>query len=741
MFDDAILFKRKHARLAIAAPLVIALVSEAALLCAVAFVAWSSDRSLAVQQHGEISAYVGQILKEEQKSTLDYALWDELAEAVASDPVDREFLVEDFATATKVYADATTTAILGADGRAIFVAKGDEEAGDNWYRQNCPRCDAIAARVQTALAGPKSGFFTYSVSDTYSARKELPADFPAAVEFVLYDGAPAIVSAAPVDVEDPGSRSDGPHPVAVVLAPFETAWMKDMRTDTGIASLRLAPVGDVASDEGIVLTASADGTPIGRLEWDRTTPAMDLLLRLAPFGLAFAVVFTAVVVALSRWLKRMAVDQVAGEALGTHHATHDTLTGLGNRAYLAAQLDVVLPQVREAGRSAALLLLDLDGFKGVNDTYGHAAGDDLICQFADRLVRELPAGCRIARLGGDEFAVLMPSIANRQEAEAVGARVLVLARTPFDVDGVEARVGCSVGVALAPEQATDRSDWMRKADIALYRAKGEGRNRVRVFANEFDQRARERREAEERLRAALADTDRFDIVYRPIVSLTDGSAAIRGREAILHLREPDGRRIAAKAMIRMAEEEGLSAEIGSFVLRRVAMDAPRFAGEPIRIAAPPGEVADPAFADRVLMILDETGLPARRLEIALSDGLQHAASPEALRQLTRLRAAGVGLCLDGFGAGYANLSQLRALPLDRIRIAPTLVRGVAASPEARYIVAAVVDLARSLGLEVAADGVERPEELAVLRSLGCTEVPGAAPAARLAESLSEAAAA
>ncbi len=450
-------------------------------------------------------------------------------------------------------------------------------------------------------------------------------------------------------------------------------------------------------------------------------------MRISPITFGFHIVFTGLVLALSRWLKRMAVDQVAGEALGTHHATHDALTGLGNRVYLGGQLDVVLPRVREAAGSAALLLLDLDGFKGVNDTHGHAAGDDLIRQFADRLVRGLPRTYKIARLGGDEFAVLIPDLAGPEEAETAATRVLTLARAPFDIDGTEARVGCSVGIAFAPEQAVDRSDWMRKADIALYRAKAEGRNRYRVFAPEFDQRVRERRDAEESLRAALADTGRFEIVYRPILSLSDGATTIRGREAVLHIRDAAGRLVAAKSMIRMAEEAGLSAEVGSHVLRRVAADAARFGNEPIRITAPPGEVAASDFADRVLMILDETDLPPRRLEIALTDGLQHAASRDVLQQLSRLRAAGISLCLDGFGAGYANLSQLRALPLDRIRIAGTLVRGVGSSPGARYILAAVADLAHSLGLQVAAGVVEQPEELLTLRDLGCTEVLGSSP--------------
>ncbi len=724
MFDDTIFFKRKHARLAIAAPLVIAVIAQLAMVAAVVFVAWSSDRNLAARQHDTVENYLEMVLAEERKSVLDYALWDKLVDALAELPEKSAFLVDDFASNTSTYSDAITAAIVAPDGRTLFVSHGDEEADPTWYAENCPRCDAVVAAVQKMATLKNTSFKKYDVAESYSARPELPDDFPVVAEFADLGGEPVVVTAAPIARETPSERGDGPYRVLVEVIPLEKSWMKDMRTDTGISTLRLAAPN---TPGGVPVVATANGATIGKLVWEHTTPAADLLFRISPITLGFHVVFTGLVLALSRWLKRMAVDQVAGEALGTHHATHDALTGLGNRVYLGGQLDIALPMIREAGRTAALLLLDLDGFKGVNDTYGHAAGDDLIRQFADRLVRGLPRECRIARLGGDEFAVLMPSIAQQSEAEAAATRVLALARAPFDIDGTEARVGCSVGIAFAPAQAIDRSDWMRKADIALYRAKGEGRNRYRVFAPEFDQRVRERREAEESLRAALADTGRFEIVYRPILSLSEGAPTVRGREAVLHIRDAGGRLVAAKSMIRMAEEAGLSAEVGSYVLRRVASDAARFGNETIRVTAQPGEVASQDFADRVLMIIDETDLPPRRLEIVLTDGLQHAASRETVQQLSRLRAAGIGLCLDGFGAGYANLSQLRALPLDRIRIAGTLMRGVATSPGARYILTAVVDLAHSLGLQVSAGLVDRPEELLMLRDLGCTEVLGAAP--------------
>lgn len=725
MLDDAILLKRKHARLAIVAPLVIAVIAELALVAAVVLVAWSGDRDLADLQRRTLASYLDQILRLEAQSTLDYAVWNDLVDNLGPSPKDPGFLDGRFLLNIHTYGSAETAAVLDAGGTPVWVSHDDERADAAWYADHCPRCDALAAAVRDRAARPDSAFRTLALTQPYAERPDLPADFPVAVEFAESDGHPVVVVAAPIARENPAERGSGPYPVLVTVVPFSETYMKDIRTDTGIASARLAS----PDEPGVPLRAGADGRVLAVVAFDRSTPAMDLVLRFAPLGLAFLALFTGLVVALVRWLHRTTVNQVAGEALGAHHATHDPLTGLGNRSYLAAELDLALGAAQEARVPAARLLIDLDGFKGINDTHGHGAGDELIRQFADRLVRGLPAECRIARLGGDEFAVLVPTVDDEAALDALAGKVLALARTPFDLDGIEGRIGCSVGVALAPDQALDRGEWMRKADVALYRAKGDGRNRARRFAPALDQRVRERRSAEDGLRAALADADRFSVRYRPVCALAADPPVPVAYRADLGWHDPGGRVVSARAMTRAAEETGLSAELGTVLLRKVAADAPRWPGHAIIVAAAPTEVCDPTFADRILMILDEADLPPHRLEIALTDGLRHATSRESLRQLFRLRGAGVTISLDGFGAGFANLTQLRALPLDRITIAGTLVRGIAASAEQRHILTAVVDLARSLGLQVGVDGVDEAEQLAVLKAAGCHRAAGAALAA------------
>lgn len=720
MSDDTILFKRRHARLAIAAPLAIAVLAQVALVATVWYVAVSSDRDLAERQRAIVADYVADILEVERQATLDFAIWTDLADAYAAG--DRGFLDGRLLSNLATYSSIVTAAIFDASGRPAWVAAGDAVSDAAWLADHCPRCEAAVGEVRRKLAGPDPLMDSFELTTAFDRREPVPPSFPLAAEFTVLEGEPVVVVAAPIAREKAADRR-GPYPTLVTVVPIGEAYVKSLRKDTGIATARLAPPGTGAG--GVPIVAGADGAPIADVVWDRETPASDLLFRLAPAAGVFMLLFTGLVTALVRWLKRMAVDQAAGEALGTHHATHDPLTGLGNRAFLAVELDDALSGLAETGDTAGLLLIDLDGFKGVNDTHGHAAGDELIRQFADRLVHALGEEARIARLGGDEFAILLPRLAADDAAETTAQRILALARRPFDLDGIEGRVGCSIGIALAPRDAADRTDWLRKADIALYRAKSDGRNRFRVFAPEFDHRVREKRSIEDRLRAALADTSRFEVAWQPVYAVADGTTPV-GMEARLNWRDDAGRPVSTRAMARAAEEVGLTAELGTVLLRKVCADAARWPDRVVTVNVPPSEVSDPSFADRVLMVIDGGELSAGRLEIELSDGLQLAHSREALRQLARLRAAGVRLSLDGFGAGYANLSRLRALPLDQIKIAPTLVRGISGSAEARHIVGSVVALARSLGFAVAVEGVDRPADLLVLRSLGVARVQGAA---------------
>lgn len=724
MNEETTLWKRKHARLAIAAPLVIAIAAQLALMAAVMFVAWKSDHDLFERQRRTLADYYQDLLVWEGQSTLDLAIWDELVDALESDPMDAEWMTDHFAESVATYASTVTAAILDSEGKPLWVAADGTVADLSWYADACPRCTEMARAVATKAADPKSGFRSFELATRYADRPPLPPEFPVALEVSALDGRPVVVVAAPIARSDPGERAAGPYPILLTVVDVADTYIKDIVKETGIAGVRLEMPDPAAT--GVPIHATADGRLIANLVWDRVTPAQDLLKSLTPIAALFMALFTGLVVALVRWLRRMAVDQVAGEALGNHLATHDPLTGVGNRAFLAVELDRMLPHAQETGTAAALILIDLDGFKGVNDTHGHATGDELIRQFSDRLVQGLPATCRVVRLGGDEFAILVPDMTDRAVAHKLAADILAYARAPFELEGIEARIGCSVGIAFAPDHALDRSELLRKADVALYRAKSDGRNRACVFSADLDDRVREHRTAEENLRAALADGSRFAVVYEPVHALGSDAAQPCGMEASLRWRNAAGRLVSARAMRRAAEETGLVSELGTFVLRQVCRDAARWPERVMTVDVSPLEVADPNFADRVLMVLDGADMAPARVELELTDGLQHANSREALRQLNRLRSAGVRLSLDNFGAGYANLTQLRALPLTQIKIAAGLVRGLSGSAESRHIVQALVDLGRSSGLTVAAEGVDSPTQLAFLKSGGCQRVQGRA---------------
>jgi diguanylate cyclase (GGDEF)-like protein/PAS domain S-box-containing protein len=407
------------------------------------------------------------------------------------------------------------------------------------------------------------------------------------------------------------------------------------------------------------------------------------------------------------------------------HAHQDALTGLPNRVLLADRLEQALARARWTKRHVAVLLLDVDRFKAVNDNYGHDVGDLLLRGVAQRLTGCVRDGDTVARLGGDEFAVILNDVASRDDVAQLAHKIFDSMRDAFTVGGRELSVTASIGVSLYPGDGDTGPLLLKRADAALYRAKAGGRNGYQ-FYTEHEAKTLKKRGVEAQLKRAL-ERDEFLLAYQPQVDLSSG--AIRGMEALVRWRRPSGQIVAPLEFIPLLEETGMIVEVGEWVLRNAcqAMRALRDAGEaPGRIAVNISlrEIRQAGFAGRVEQALDESDLAPELLELELSEAVLGEDVRSTVATLEALHALGVRLAVDGFGAGYSSIHYLRRLPFDALKIDRSFVREVPADGEDAAIVKAIISVAHSIDLETVAEGIERDDQLRFVGDLGCHAAQG-----------------
>ena len=403
-------------------------------------------------------------------------------------------------------------------------------------------------------------------------------------------------------------------------------------------------------------------------------------------------------------------------------AHHDALTLLPNRVLFHERLDEALARVRRHGESLAVHCLDLDHFKGVNDTLGHPIGDDLLKAVAQRLGACLRDSDLVARLGGDEFAIVQSPLRDPNEASALANALIETVSRPYEVRGHEVVVGASIGIALAPADGEASDALLRNADMALYRAKAEGRGTAHFFEPEMDRRIQARRILELDLRKAFAHGE-FELYYQPLINLS--SNGVSGFEALLRWRHPERGMVAPAEFIPLAEEIGLIVPLGEWVLRTACSEAVKWpTALKIAVNLSPAQFRSRGVVQAVLTALAYSGLPADRLELEITELVLLGETDVNLATLHQLREIGVRISMDDFGTGYSSLSYLRCFPFDKIKIDRSFVRDLSERPDCLAIIRAVAGLGTSLGIATTAEGVETQEQLDRLRAEGCTEVQG-----------------
>ena len=404
-----------------------------------------------------------------------------------------------------------------------------------------------------------------------------------------------------------------------------------------------------------------------------------------------------------------------------HMALHDALTNLPNRLFFRQEVE---KRVAHLGcdQILAVLCLDLDNFKEVNDTLGHPFGDKLLCQVGERLRGCLGEGDSVARLGGDEFAILHGRAAPDGNASALLQRIIKVIAAPFDLDGHQVVIGVSIGVSVAPADGVDPDQLIKNADMALYRVKVEGRGKYRLFEPEMDARLQARRALEMDLRKAIVSGE-FELCYQPLVNLE--SEEISSFEALIRWNHPERGVVMPDEFVALAEETALIVPIGEWVVRRACAEAATWPGE-VRVAVnlSPVQFRSPGLVETVVSALARSGLASERLQLEITESVMLLNTQSTLDTLHRLRALGVRISMDDFGTGYSSLSYLRSFPFDKIKIDRSFVRDLASNKESRAIIRAVVKLGLRLGMSTTVEGIETQEELDHMKREGCTEGQG-----------------
>ncbi|HEX4554334.1 MAG TPA: EAL domain-containing protein [Xanthobacteraceae bacterium] len=404
-----------------------------------------------------------------------------------------------------------------------------------------------------------------------------------------------------------------------------------------------------------------------------------------------------------------------------HMAHHDALTNLPNRVLLRERLEQALVDVRRGGQ-LAVLYLDVDHFKSINDTLGHAIGDELLKAVAGRLHGCLRESDTIARLGGDEFAIIQTGFGQLSEVAGLASRIREVITPPYELDGHQVPADVSIGISIAPNDAIEPDQLLKNADMALYRSKSDGRGTFRFFAPEMDDRVKARRTLELDLRKAIANGE-FELYYQPLVNL--GNQKISCCEALLRWHHPHRGMVPPAEFIPVAEETGVINQIGEWVLRQACLEAATWPDDiAVAVNLSPLQFKNNSLAPSIIGALAASGLPARRLEVEITEAVLLQNNEATLATLHQLRSLGVRIAMDDFGTGYSSLSYLRSFPFDKIKIDRSFISDIAENDDSGAIVQAVTSLAGRMNMATTAEGVETQGQLDKVQMLGCTEMQG-----------------
>lgn len=510
---------------------------------------------------------------------------------------------------------------------------------------------------------------------------------------------------------------------------LDDGYLRGLAERSQLQNLHFTDGKPLADDNARYLLLSQQGEQVGYISWTPSRPGAQMLRTLGP-STAFAVLMvTLLCIFMVRrlWTSSVTLSQSilklgASEAQAQHLAFHDVLTGLPNRALVEDRLTQALALATRNEQRVALLLIDLDRFKTINDTYGHHAGDDLIIEVGHRLTSLVRTSDTVGRIGGDEFVIVLPEVENIGQVQALGKRIIETLGQPYMLLGSEAWIGASIGLVLAPRDGMDRLELMRKADIALYEAKNGGRGQYRQFEQVMDESVRTRQTIAADLRSALQHHDGLAVWYQPLMDIS--GQQVVGLEALLRWEHPTRGTITPGEFISIAEETGLIIPLGEWVLREACAVSQRFPELVVAVNVSPVQFRASGFVQRMMEIVQEAGSDAQRLELEITEGVLIEDEREARAIIIALREAGFRIALDDFGTGYSSLNYLSNFPVDKIKIDRSFTQSLGVAENSTAIVESVVRLGHAMGLTVTAEGVETSSQMSALADAGCNQLQG-----------------
>jgi diguanylate cyclase (GGDEF)-like protein len=534
-------------------------------------------------------------------------------------------------------------------------------------------------------------------------------------------GQPAYVAAVAVGSDADLAGGNDRAPIVVAVKYIGARLLAKIGSRLELADLHAIAKPTHADDDRSLDLADAQGARVIRLGWKPARPGGAIVASVAPFIVLALAGFALFVVLGIRYMRRTAEEIATGEQQLRHLALHDPVCGLPNRIFFGERLEQTINTVRGGGPSAAVFYIDLDHFKDVNDTLGHHIGDELILNVTQRLSRIIRGDDLVARLGGDEFAIITTCASDSYSLQAIAGRIIAAVCAPYSISGHNIIIGASIGIAAIDRRVGDAADILRYADMALYRAKNEGRNRACIYDAAMDADLSNRKLLEGDLLQAIKN-DGLRAAYQPIVNAAGDTVV--GVEALARWTHPTDGEIPPSRFIPIAEHSGLIIDLGEWMLRRACLDGRNWANLAVSVNVSPLQFRRSDFVEVVERILTETDFDANRLEIELTESTLLGNLETAELSMLRLKAIGVRFALDDFGTGYSSLLYLRRFPFDKLKIDSSFVRSIEKAPDAAAIVHAVVSLGRGLGMKVTAEGVETAEQHLFLRAAGVHSMQG-----------------
>jgi len=613
-----------------------------------------------------------------------------------------------------------TVVVVGEEGKPLYAALQGRSIDPQQTRQLVadiwPLIARTRARFITSFRRLPSGLFVI----------ERPANgFTRSIHetgFASVDGVPAYVAVTAITPELKQFVPERRAPAVLVgIKKLTGERLAALESRAGVAGLsaRTDSAPDPAS--AYLTLPSPLGEPVGWLSWNATTPGTQILTGVGPmlFFLAATIAgLTGVVLFYTRQNTRRLAES---EARAQHAALHDSLTGLANREFFANRFREELRDWSEDKGLIGVFYIDLDHFKDINDTLGHAAGDDVIREAARRLRVLVPEDATLARISGDEFALVLPNCASRAALEYILKRLQDRFSVPMFVNGTHLHVSLSVGAAIAPDDSLSMGELLRKADIALYSAKAGGRGRWAFFDEGMEEHVRTRENLAHALRDAIAH-DRLDVVYQPQTTI-DG-VKVLSVEALLRWTDPVMGSVSPSVFIPIAEEIGLINELGLYVLRRACRDAAAWPELGLAVNVSPSQFRHPRFIEDLRDTLSACGFEPRRLEIEVTETVFADSDVDILQVLQRVQELGIRVALDDFGIGYSSLSYLRRFPFDTLKIDRSFIADLDVAPHAHAILSTIIDLGEALGMKVVAEGIETRQQAAILQRTNCDRLQG-----------------